>query len=313
MERKELIKQLNDEFLVRHNKAIARAENNLAQASQNQEFAQNLQRQKVLEFEIAKLKFENKDASIKETELAKCKEDQTKILKKLHISPASLVPQYQCKKCNDTGYAGGKQCTCFKTELNRHLIALSGLEPTTLTTFKNFDSRIAKDKKQQETLEKLKNLLLQYCNKFPYTPYSIILLAGHTGVGKTFALECTASEVIKRGYTANFITAFQLNNQFLKYHTCFDANKQSYMDMLLLPDLLVIDDLGTEPVLRNVTKEYLLAVIQERMLKHKATLISTNLSPEQIFDRYGERLFSRITHKGKSLLINIEGNDLRQG
>ena len=85
------------------------------------------------------------------------------------------------------------------------------------------------------------------------------------------------------------------------------------LDSLLDPDLLIIDDLGTEPVLRNVTKEYLLAVIQERMLKHKATLISTNLSPEQIFDRYGERLFSRITHKGKSLLINIEGNDLRQG
>ena len=312
MERKELIKQLNDEFQIKHNKAIARAENNLASASKNPEFAKNLQQQKVLEFEIAKLKYEQKDASQKEAELKKCEAERVEILKKLKISPASLLPQYECKKCNDTGYANGRQCTCFKAKLNQHLIALSGLEPTTLTTFKNFDCRIAKDKKQQETLEKLKTVLLQYCDKFPYTPYSTIVLTGHTGVGKTFALECTASEIIKRGYTANFITAFQLNNQFLKYHTCFDANKQSYMDMLLLPDLLVIDDLGTEPILRNVTKEYLLAVIQERMLKHKATLISTNLNAEQIFDRYGERLFSRLTHKGKALLINIEGNDLRQ-
>ena len=312
MDRSELIKQLNDEFQAKHNKAIHRAENNLENAKQNPEFAKNQTEQKILEFEIAKDTFEKKDTTKKEDQLKALKKQESALLKKLGIPPASLIPQFECKKCQDTGYANGKQCSCFKARLNQHLISLSGLEPTTLTTFKHFDTSVAKDPAHRETLEGLKTLFTKYCNSFPRSPYSIITLVGHTGVGKTFALECTTSEIIKKGYTANFITAFQLNNQFLKYHTCFDANKQSYMDMLLMPDLLVIDDLGTEPILRNVTKEYLLAVIQERMLKHRATLISTNLSPEGIFERYGERLFSRLTHKGKAAFIKIEGDDLRR-
>ena len=55
-----------------------------------------------------------------------------------------------------------------------------------------------------------------------------------------------------------------MNNLFLSYHTSFGAEKSSYLDTVLDPDVLVIDDLGTEPILKNVTLEYLYLILSER-------------------------------------------------
>ena len=38
---------------------------------------------------------------------------------------------------------------------------------------------------------------------------------------------------------------------------------------------------------------------------------ATNLSLEQLFKRYGERTFSRLTNKSNSLFLQIENSDLR--
>ena len=102
-----------------------------------------------------------------------------------------------------------------------------------------------------------------------------------------------------------------MNNNFLKYHTTFDDNKQSYYDVLTEPELLVIDDLGTEPILKNVTINYLCALLNDRFNSQKATIITTNLTLEQLLDRYGNRIFSRIVNKADSELFHLVGDDLR--
>lgn len=75
--------------------------------------------------------------------------------------------------------------------------------------------------------------------------------------------------------------------------------------------MLVIDDLGTEPMLKNVTVEYLLLVLEERQTRGRATVITTNLTGENILNRYGERIYSRLSHKQYSMMIEMKGNDLR--
>lgn len=312
MDRKSIILKITNEQLALRQKAEAHAEFMLQKAKADAKFGELFVKKKELEFLIAKLNAYGEDAKKIEQEL----NDVEKLLKQrqteLGFVDSDFVPHYTCNKCHDTGYVNGKYCSCFKAKLNDELIRQSGLEPDMgLHTFKDFDANIASTDEHKTALLKLKTVLMQYAEKFPASKYCVITISGHTGVGKSFALECLTSEIIKKGFTSCFITAFQLNNQFLKYHSCFDANKQSYLDMLLDPDFLAIDDLGTEPIFKNVTAEYLNLIISERMLKHKATVITTNLNMNDLLTRYGERIFSRITNKAKALNIQISGNDLR--
>lgn len=310
-ERKEIEQQILNGYAQTRAKAQLKVDETLQKARLNKNFDDNYKLIKDLEFKIAEAKFNHQDITALTEELNKTKIKQNVIIKKLGLSPSSFKIKHVCELCKDTGFIGHTKCNCFKQKINDELIKASGLEISKLNTFSDYDAQIAKDESHKDSLAKLKQLLLKFTEKFPNTNKSLITISGKTGVGKTFALECTTSEILKKGYTANFLTAFQMNSQFLKYHTCFDANKQSYLNILLEPDLLVIDDLGTEPMLNNVTKEYLCLIISERMMKSKATLISTNLDAGNILDRYGERIFSRLFDKTKSILIRIEGKDLR--
>jgi DNA replication protein DnaC len=136
-------------------------------------------------------------------------------------------------------------------------------------------------------------------------------LSGKTGVGKTFASKCVASALATKGLSVCFVSAFQMNELFLKYHTTFDASKSSVLSPLTDCDALFVDDLGTEPMLSNVTINYLYLILSERERFGRATVITTNLTPENILNQYGERICSRLFSKGTSVRFEIKGDDLR--
>lgn len=91
----------------------------------------------------------------------------------------------------------------------------------------------------------------------------------------------------------------------------FPEQKQSYFNALIDPDVLILDDLGTEPLLKNVTLEYLYIILNERSRLGRLTVITTNLNIEGILKRYKERIFSRLLNKHESLAVYIDGEDLR--
>ena len=98
---------------------------------------------------------------------------------------------------------------------------------------------------------------------------------------------------------------------FTSYHTTLDLSKTDYLNSMLKSDCLLIDDLGTEPIKRNITLEYLYLILNERLNSNKKTIITTNLNLEEILSRYGERIFSRIANKKTSKCFQMQGNDLR--
>ena len=67
--------------------------------------------------------------------------------------------------------------------------------------------------------------------------------------------------------------------------------------------------MGIEPTIKNVTIEYLTVLLSERAGKH--TIIATNLSPLELQNKYGDRVFSRLTNKETNKLLYLEGDDLR--
>jgi DNA replication protein DnaC len=73
-------------------------------------------------------------------------------------------------------------------------------------------------------------------------------------------------------------------------------------------DLLIIDDLGTEPATPYSQSE-LFNIINSRILSGKKTIMSTNYSIEDLTKAYPERITSRIF--GSYTIFNFYGDDIR--
>lgn len=307
----EIKSELKALYINRVLKAKQTAERNLAVARTDKKFNSNYLKINQLNYLIAKKKCDKIDTLQDEEELNKLRTTQISLLKKLNLTPEDLEPNYLCKTCQDSGVYNGHPCNCYKTELTKRILRSNGINYKELKTFKDFDESVAQTKKQQQSLSKLKKLGEQYVSKFRDTKYENIYIYGETGTGKTFFTQCIASSLIRKYVYVNIVSAFQMNNIFLNYHGSFDKDKSNILSALLDPDLLIIDDLGTEPLFKNVTREYLGVVITERNLHKKRIIITSNLTPNDLLDRYGERIYSRIFSKINSLQIALTGDDLR--
>ena len=310
--KQEIINSLNNKFSNRRAIAQERAYNNLLRARKNAKFAEYEAKVRKLSFEVGKLQAAGKEKESKQ------KHDQIENLKVLmstelagmHMTRDDIEPQYECKKCNDTGRIGLNYCSCYKKELYNMLLEATGSKKK-LANFAMFNEKVATDQNQQKQLKALRTKFESWCKDYPNVDVKTFVICGATGVGKTFLTECVASSMIKQGYLVSFISAFGLNSNFLKFHTTFDASKQTYYDVLTEPELLVIDDLGTEPLLKNVTTNYLCALLSDRLSAGKATIITTNLGLNQLLDRYGERVYSRLANKQTGNMFKLSGDDLR--
>ena len=125
-------------------------------------------------------------------------------------------------------------------------------------------------------------------------------------------MECMTNYALSLNKHVIYMSAFRLNQLFLNYHTCAVGEKNNILEPLLECDLLCIDDLGCEQLLNNVTIPMLTMLINERNISSKKTVITTNLTLDDIRERYDYRLCSRLIDKNVSLCLEIVGTDLRQ-
>ena len=112
------------------------------------------------------------------------------------------------------------------------------------------------------------------------------------------------------GRSAVRVTAFKLFEAMRKQHIGSDETFDGFTSLIDAP-LLLIDDLGTEPMMRNITVEYLFTLLNERALNKRHTVIATNLTPAQLQERYGERVTSRLLDRSQTIALLLKGKDLR--
>ena len=111
-----------------------------------------------------------------------------------------------------------------------------------------------------------------------------------------------------RGYSVIYFTAFQLFDILSKGVFQKDADAIAAHRNIFDCDLLIIDDLGTE-LTNSFTASQLFLCLNERILRKKPTIISTNLGMNRLAEIYSERVLSRIS--SHYTLINLFGADIR--
>lgn len=243
-----------------------------------------------------------------------------KLLEGVGLPADYLQMHYQCNKCQDTGYIGNDKCNCFKQAIADLMYSDSNIKTILANeNFSKFSFRFYSDdyiddslglsplSNMQKVVAGCKNFVKHFKNN-----RDNLLLLGNTGVGKTFLANCIAKELLDHGFTVIYLTAFRLfdileKNKFSKDEdSSYHASNQ--FDYILDCDLLIIDDLGTE-LNNSFTNSQLYLIINERLLRQKSTIISTNLSLPNINTTYGERIFSRIVSSYN--VQRIIGEDIR--
>lgn len=232
-------------------------------------------------------------------------------LKKYGFSENDFQYKPVCPVCEDTGKAGGKMCKCAFDDYVKNLKEECELDKKAPFSFADCNLDGVRDQKEKANLQSLYASMQKYVEKFPNVKNVNLLFTGGVGTGKTCLASAISRGVVEKGYCAKIMSAYEFNSLMLSVHTSPIAERNALMDDVLTADLLVIDDLGTEPMLKRVTVEYLLLVIEERQSKGLASIITTNLNLERLLDRYGERIYSRLCHKQHSMIIKFEGKDLR--
>ena len=228
--------------------------------------------------------------------------------------------RYHCSKCKDTGFINNEKCNCFKQAIADLIYSGSNIRSILeRENFSTFSFKYYSDDYIDETtgLSPLSNMqkIVAGCKSFIRhfnNNHENLLFLGNTGVGKTFLANCIAKELLDRGYIVIYLTAFRLFDIPEKYKfgkevdNTLAASKQ--FDYILDCDLLIIDDLGTE-LSNSFTTSQLYLIINERLLRQKSTLISTNLSLDNLNTNYSERIYSRIISNYS--IRQIIGEDIR--
>lgn len=297
-------KQIDKILKQKRDRAIFFAEKNLNIARKNKEFAQLELEEVEKTIELANLMADQVDETRERINLAEIRSNKKACLKKIGLTDKDIKPQFECEKCQDTGINNGKYCKCRTKILNEILLNRSGI----VGELEDFSK--AKFNKNSDA-EKIFKILKDWVNKFPNVTKTNVYITGSIGVGKTFLLKCIANELMKKEKYVFYSTAFKMNNDFLQYCKAGIDEKNMYLAPYLESEVLLIDDLGTEPILNNITLDYLYLILNERNISNKATIINSNLDLEQLLDRYGERIFSRVINKRNGLTIKFEGEDLR--
>ena len=238
---------------------------------------------------------------------------QIKALMAAHgVDRALIEPVYTCAACKDEGYVyepSRRMCACFEKELNRRL--LLELKMDARQTFEAFDESIFTDQPapSQRALMKRNRLICEtYANAFPDTETPDMLFIGESGLGKTFLLQAIAHRVAGRGYSPLYISAYKFIETARK---AYFANDNELMRPLLDAPLLLIDDLGTEPLMANITVTQLFNLLNERQAEGRHTIISTNLNMDELKTRYTERIFSRFQDASRCKTVKFMGDDVR--
>lgn len=147
---------------------------------------------------------------------------------------------------------------------------------------------------------------------FMKKPTNFLVYCGSPGIGKTFL--CAAlTEWIMINFHEDW--RYFTENEILKrLRNSMDNEKGDYLDSLkymLDVEFLIIDDLGSSVKASDWREEILFAMLDQRYNSMKPTIITSNYSALEFYNKYHHRIYSRLFSQENTIIEIPDGVDYR--
>ena len=226
----------------------------------------------------------------------------------LHFEEGYLDESPICDRCGGNGYVGSQMCECLrelcrqeqKKELTFLSVGRESFEQFRLDYYPERDNIRAL---MEKTFQLCRRYAMSFTEKSPN-----LLFSGDTGLGKTFLSACIARTVADNGYSVMYESAGHLFAKLERAKFSGDEEARRESGRFQECDLLIVDDLGTE-MPGQFTTAALYSLINDRILSGKSTIISTNLTIDELERRYNRQIASRL--RGSYVRVPFLGEDIR--
>jgi DNA replication protein DnaC len=220
--------------------------------------------------------------------------------------------KYECEKCMDSGFVDGYMCDCMRQELIMAGYESSGIANLLRTqTFDSFSLDYYKSNADAySTMATVLEYMKKYAENFKGKGSSNLLMMGGTGLGKTHLSTAMARTLIENANDVVYESAQNIISDFEsdRFRHGYDRGDENASDKYFDCDLLIIDDLGVE-VINSFSISCIYNLLNTRINKARATVISTNMTPSILRSRYDDRITSRLL--GEFSVLLFSGTDVR--
>lgn len=219
-----------------------------------------------------------------------------------------------CEHCGGLGYVGSSMCECLRElcrqEQKKELALLtSGMESFDKFRLDYYPDQVDGQYGLSPRAVMARNF--EVCRRFAMlfgSHSGNLLFVGGTGLGKTFLSACIARAVAEKGHYVVYESAPHLFSKLERNR--FSPSEETAKEAARYTDceLLIVDDLGTE-LPGNFVTAALYTLVNDRLLAEKPTVISTNLTIDEIAQRYSPQIASRL--RGGYQGLTFVGEDIR--
>lgn len=242
------------------------------------------------------------------------------LLHELGLAENALDAVPDCPHCKDTGWVGTRMCACLQELCAQEQIKeLSKVLDLGQQSFDSFHLDYYSPApwsdwgtSPRENMELVYEVCLNYAQKFDRFYFKNLFLSGPPGLGKTFLSACIARTVSEKGRAVVYDTAGNIFSQFetRKFQSASSDGQEARDETrrYLHCDLLILDDLGSE-LTTQFTQSALYELINTRLVAGRHTVISSNLTMEEVGRRYTPQIASRLA--GEYHVLHFFGEDIR--
>ena len=225
-----------------------------------------------------------------------------------------------CPLCGDRGWQGTQMCRCLKQlcaeEQIKELSKLLDFGEQSFDTFqRSYYSEAVypgMGVSPRDNMDLVYEVCLNYATKFGRFGIRNLFLTGAPGLGKTFLSACIARTVSESGFSVVYDTESSVFRQFetSRFRRNSDQGLEARDETrrCFNCDLLILDDLGSS-MPTQFTHAVLYELINARLTAGRHTVISSNLTMEDLAAQYPPRIASRLA--GEYHVLHFFGDDIR--